>query len=130
MVRYTGHVLQSSRGSFRNMILTHPPIREVRLRQHSYEQGFHWSDDEVAEPECCNAVLFGAFIRSAAIITGDQIWGYSHSWLIDPGYKMKVEVVGGELWRLCPKSADEMTGWEMLTMLDEDIEDADPAKVD
>ncbi|KAK5120100.1 hypothetical protein LTR85_006581 [Meristemomyces frigidus] len=110
-------LMESSSGSFMHMLVTHPPCRttkiltDVRLPQPYY----YFAQDVWVEEEDCG-VRFGPFLSAAVVVSTEQrVWHKEN--FANRDDTNTVEVVGGESWQLCPKSVDEMTGWEMLRLL-------------
>lgn len=118
LVERWDQLLDESEGSFKGMLVTHPPCRNIkmlkdaRLREPSYDaENVELSEDDAG-------ARFGPFIYAAALLSSLQNWfrKETHDFQDD---KNTVEIVGGELWQLCPKSVDEITGWEMLGLMTE-----------
>lgn len=109
--------MKASSGSFKDMLVTHPPCRstrilcDIRLRRPCY----YFAVDVDVEEEDWGA-RFGPFIYAASEVSTEQRWWHDESFA-RTNDDNTVEVVGGELWRLCPKTVDEISGWEMLRLL-------------
>jgi len=76
-----------------------------------------WSfagDLEVLNEEI--SARFGSFIVAAAEVSSTQRL-YTKENFVNRDDTNSVEIVGGELWQPCPKSVNEITGWEMLPLL-------------
>lgn len=106
-------------GSFKDMAVTFPPVGEVILMTDTRWIAFRshmWKTKHVYADREGTGVQFGKLLSIAAELADLQgrMFRYDHS----ETDKDAVQVIGGEMWQLCPKSVDEITGWEMLRLMD------------
>ncbi|KAK4550607.1 hypothetical protein LTR36_000186 [Oleoguttula mirabilis] len=113
--------MERSEGSFKDMLVTHPPCRKVEVMRNTYR--LPSSDDEPQHLEVDGdeaGVYFGDFLVAASQVTVNR--HHNSSLVFGHRGTHSAEVVGGELWQRCPKSVDEITGWEMLRMFEVGVE--------
>ena len=115
------HLLAYSTGSFNRMLLTHPPCRSIAIHGDIRYEPTCSEREQVPTYNEQNRAHIGSFIWAASRISADQRW-YSRENEYFDGEDNTVEVEGGESWRLYPKSVDEMSGWEMLRLLETVVE--------
>ncbi|KAK5688067.1 hypothetical protein LTS10_000045 [Elasticomyces elasticus] len=106
--------------SVQRMLVTHPPARKFSLERVNATPSSGFCDQQIRpldnkiwqqklnqtrDPTDVDGVRFKEFIKKtttiAALVRGTKSTSEIH-------------IVGGNLVRLCPKSVDKMTGWEML----------------
>ncbi|KAK5702980.1 hypothetical protein LTR97_003926 [Elasticomyces elasticus] len=107
--------------SLQRMLVTHPPVRKLtlsRVNAKPLSSSFYdaqisplnnkiWQQklNQTRDPTDVDGVRFKDFIKAtttiAALVKGKESTS-------------DIRIVGGESIRLCPKSVDKMTGWEML----------------
>ena len=93
------------------MSLTHPPIREVEIWPRS-QIGYDIRAQAVEN--ACGVRLGGLFDATIA----------SNSWTErTPCTYISAQMIGGGDWVLMPRTVDEVTGWQMVELLDMDHSD-------
>lgn len=128
----TSHLMSASTSSCKNMLVTHTPCDKIRFIA---DKWFPCSLDYQQEPDAEGddpGVRVGSF-ASATMVTSiqERLEAWTNHATTPARYKfvcMKpstIQIEGGESLRVCPKSIDEMTGWEMLRLLSMDIEELD-----
>ncbi|KAK4888327.1 hypothetical protein LTR27_012778 [Elasticomyces elasticus] len=111
--------------SVQRMLVTHPPARRLSLKRvyaTPFSFGFYdaqiqplddkiWQQElnQTRDPTNIDGVRFADFVKTTTRIAALV----SHNKSVS-----EINIVGGNLLRLCPKSVDKMTGWEMLRFFD------------
>ncbi|KAK5120101.1 hypothetical protein LTR85_006582 [Meristemomyces frigidus] len=111
--RNINELLQSSGGSFADMLLSYPPSRKLAIWYECEESRLVHSD-EVAENSEDEGVRFRGFLKVVGAMTAVQ--RYDLEVIPDGDTRNQVQVDGGKQWWLCPWNVDSITGWEMLRL--------------
>ena len=122
------NLINNSAGSFKDMLLTHPPCRKVKVQPDTRldDRPHCWWSEGVSADDWVNGVRVGGFLYAASRISIDQRTDTFQALETDfVEVKNTVDVIGGEAWRVVKKSVDIMTGWEMLKMLGTSPEELD-----
>lgn len=93
-------------GNFQRMLLTYPPVQSLTISVLRKEAQEYSAVDEQA------GMKFGELVMHSAGHLAKHDGGTT--WVV---------VEGGESWQVLKRSVDEVTGWEMLWMLDSQNEE-------
>ncbi|CAK1360874.1 hypothetical protein CB0940_03697 [Cercospora beticola] len=110
---YTTQALQVYSNCYAQMLLTHPPCKELGAK--AWEDGFAAVETPALLEGPGLGVRFGALREFAGALLSRQLLTCSPA---KPLVSLQVTLAGFPLWRVCPESVlDHVTGWEMLAVM-------------